>query len=252
MKKLVLTTVCALAMTGAAFAQGDVSWASFTPLVLNAHTNAVAISPLFGGGSGGGTVGSTATAAGGFYYELLYGGVWTTSGQGLGNIQGANSPSNSYANLFGGSWLDTGLSGTNGIAANGVVAPINPTTQASVPWAAGQTDNIVLVGWSANIGALGTGQNTWLNVSNVLANWATMGSGVVGNAFFGATATGYIAGNSSSPGNTVFSTSTTASYGLPINGTGFQMYLLPVPEPGTLALAGLGGLSLLLFRRQRK
>jgi hypothetical protein len=30
------------------------------------------------------------------------------------------------------------------------------------------------------------------------------------------------------------------------------LYLVPVPEPTTLALAGLGGLSLLLFRRQRK
>jgi hypothetical protein len=32
-----------------------------------------------------------------------------------------------------------------------------------------------------------------------------------------------------------------------------QLYLLPVaPEPGTLALAGLGGLTLFLFRRRQK
>jgi hypothetical protein len=30
------------------------------------------------------------------------------------------------------------------------------------------------------------------------------------------------------------------------------LYLTPVPEPATPTLAGLGGLSLMLFRRQRK
>ncbi len=30
-----------------------------------------------------------------------------------------------------------------------------------------------------------------------------------------------------------------------------QMDLLPVPEPGTLALTALGGLSLLAFRRKK-
>jgi uncharacterized protein (TIGR03382 family) len=29
-------------------------------------------------------------------------------------------------------------------------------------------------------------------------------------------------------------------------------FIIPVPDPATMALAGLGGLSLLLFRRQRK
>jgi hypothetical protein len=32
---------------------------------------------------------------------------------------------------------------------------------------------------------------------------------------------------------------------------GIQLSINPVPEPSTLALAGLGGLSLLLFRRRK-
>jgi hypothetical protein len=32
---------------------------------------------------------------------------------------------------------------------------------------------------------------------------------------------------------------------------GFTLFAVPVPEPATMALAGLGGLSLLLFRRRK-
>ena len=53
------------------------------------------------------------------------------------------------------------------------------------------------------------------------------------------------------PGATVFGTAASAQ-GLPIFSLLTPLYLVPVPEPTTLALAGLGGLSLLLFRRQRK
>jgi hypothetical protein len=69
--------------------------------------------------------------------------------------------------------------------------------------------------------------------------------------FFGVTSTGYTASGSSNPGATLFATAANAQ-GLPILSLNTQLYLVPVPEPTTLALAGLGGLSLLLFRRQRK
>jgi hypothetical protein len=63
---------------------------------------------------------------------------------------------------------------------------------------------------------------------------------------------GYLSPGSGNPGVSVFSTSP-QSYGLPINSVDMQLYLLPVaPEPGTLALAGLGGLTLFLFRRRQK
>jgi hypothetical protein len=243
MKKLVLTTVCALAVTGAAFAQGNVSWA--TPFSsITAQTNSTTYSPLLGGGSAaGGAVGLTGgaiTTGLGYDYELLY---TTYSGA------GALPTIPSLASLL--AWNDTQLGATNGTVA-GRLTPIAPNTQATVPWAAGVTDSIVLVGWSADLGS------SWSSVSNLLAaaaagNKAPLQAQLAGQlGFFGISTTGFITGNSANPGNSVFSTAPVANVGTPIFSLLTPLYLVPVPEPTTLALAGLGGLSLLLFRRQRK
>jgi len=244
MKKLVLTTVCALAVTGAAFAQGTLTWSSFSSSTAY-QTNSTVYSPYFGGGTtGSGAVGNTSggTGTGNYYYELLY----------LGGFTGSQvSVPGTLSGLL--SWSDTLLSATNVVAPSGRIAPIagnNAAAPANGTWGAGGigvgvTNSIILVGWSANLGT------TWFAVSNVLANWATLSGTIVGNAYFGVSATGYLVGNTGNPGATVFGPSASGN-GLPINTLAGQLDLLPVPEPATLALAGLGGLSLMLFRRQRK
>jgi hypothetical protein len=245
MKKLVLTTVCALAVSGAAFAQGTVTWANFGAAFI-AQTNSSS-SPLFGGTGVGGTAGFGAINNA-YYYELLYNTAFAGS-------QVANPTA---AQLFGGTWLDTGLQAVNGPGQNGRIVGNPANTGANLPatWNTGTTNNVILVGWSADLGT------TWLSVSNILAalsngNNTPLATQLAGQqGFFGDSVTGFInpSPTGTSPGAIVFGPSAIAS-GLPINnpsGSPAQLYLLSVPEPATMALVGLGGLSLMLFRRQRK
>jgi hypothetical protein len=237
MKKLALTTVCALAMAGGAFAQ-YVNWS--TPFgSITAQTN-TSVSPLLGGTGAGGIAGNTggAITTGLVYeYELLY----TT-------FSGTQAAITTLSSLL--AWNDTGLAATNGTVA-GRLTPVNGNTQTAVPWTGSTTDSVVLVGWSSDLGS------SWSSVSNLLAaaaagNNAPLQAQLAGQqGFFGVSATGYTATGSGNPGALVFGTTATAQ-GLPIQSLLTPLYLVPVPEPTTLALAGLGGLSLLLFRRQRK
>lgn len=232
MKKLALTSICALALAGAAFAQGNVNWGGISFAYMTGVTN-TGISPLFGGTGSGGVSGSTSTGADAFYYELLYTGY-----------SGSQATITSLSSLL--SWSDSGLTATNATASAGRLVPVNGSVAAQVPWNAGTTDSIVLVGWSANLGS------TWSTVSNELAT-GTFTSVLDGQTgFFGVSATGYISPytTSTSPGATLFGNAATTQ-GLPIDSPGTELYALPVPEPTTMALAGLGSLSLFLFRRRK-
>jgi hypothetical protein len=247
MKKLILTTVCAMAVTGAAFAQGTIQWVTGGSGFI-VQTNSTAYSPLFGGGSAsGGAVGNMGTpsvvGSDAFYFTLL---TQTYSGS------QAAVPS-SLASLAGWTqaWNDPTVYATNGtVAGRPAMTPATDNGQ-SVNWANGTTQSVVVVGWSADLGT------SWTTVFNELNNGSFASIPAIAggqNAFFGLSATGYINPGQVNPGPVIFSSGATGS-GLPIynpSATPDILYLLPVPEPTSLALAGLGGLSLLLFRRQRK
>jgi hypothetical protein len=228
-------------MIGTCLGQGTIQWViPITSLI--AQTNTTQYSPLFGDFPPvGGAVGNTAQASSGlvYYYELLYNTAFT----------GSQAPVPDYATLFGGTWLDTGLTATNSSVA-GRIQMINYSTAATVPWSRGTTNNIMLVGWSANLGT------DWLTVSNILANWYNGGVGTTMEvAYFGESATGYINPGTDNPGVSIFGSYPVANVGLPIynpSTSPMNLYILPVPEPGTLSLACLGGFSLLLLRRRRK
>ena len=232
MKKTLLSSLFTLALTGVALAQGNVSWGSIPFGNFTAQTN-TSVSSLFGGTQTGGTAGATATGSLGFYYELLDTSVYQ-----------APKPT-TLSGLT--TWADTGLGGTNNLTSAGRAVPIAGTTAALVSWSPGTTNSIMVVGWSANLGT------TW---SAALANMQNSSyvNALSTAAFFGMSAVGYITtvSTATSPGAAVFGSAGTAQ-GTPINSVNTQLYLVPVstPEPGTMALAALGGASLLLFRRRK-
>jgi hypothetical protein len=248
MKKLALTIICALATASAAFAQGYVNW-SIAANSITAQTNSTVYSPLFGGGStGGGAIGSTAnggTSGLHYMYELLY--------------QSFSGSLATDTHVWDGTWHDTGLGATNSFTASRLVAITagNQYMQVLQPsnlgWATGTTNSIVLVGWSTTLGS------SWADVSNkcVLAaanpnHFFTVAGDPQNSilAFFGESTFGYINPSLQSPGPNVFNTGATPN-GLPIYSLNTQLYEVPIPEPATFALIGLGGLSLLLFRRRK-
>ncbi len=252
MKKIFLT-VGLITMSGAAFAQQGYVYfnAAQTPANPYVVTN-TAISPLFGGSGLGGVSGLTiaGTGAGGqaFYYALLVSGM-TSYGV----------PSADTA-VWDGTWTYTGIMSSNSVVA-GRVWPGSALTYVgsivnnlgqtwngngeSMGGADGVTNSIVLVGWSANWGS------SWSEVSADLAAYAAGGSAPSG-LFFGESTIGYLVPNYITPGAAIFGSAADAN-GLPIynpSSNPMELYAVPVPEPGTMALVGLGGLSLLLFRRR--
>jgi hypothetical protein len=217
MKKLILSIVTVGLAMGAC-AQGLVSLSDSSQQV---STNMVSV---------GGTQGSMLQPAGTYYFELLF---VPNTGQGL--------PTFGTATL--GAWTDSTMSGTNqgnGIPTAAYIGHIigqnAAAGEAVTGWLSGASAYYVVLGWTANEGS-------WATVQNVLegnASWLTTGTA---GGLFGYSMVGYaVGGTSPAPATILFGTAT----GL-IN-AGWD--LNPVPEPSVLALAGLGGLSLLLMRRR--
>jgi len=240
MKKTILTSICSLAVAGAAFAQGNLQWTTISPAYITVNTNATSYSPLFGGGStGNGTTGATAATGGGFYYELLYTGSYNGSTNGV-------APTSLTAL---GTWSDTGLEATNTTSSTGKLTSEASNAGATVSgMTPGTTNYIILVGWSANLGT------TWATAESHLNN-NTYLTGLGTEAFFGVSNVGFITpyASTTSPGAVPFANAA-QSYGTPIYSLNTTLYEIPVtiaPEPGTMALAAIGGASLLLFRRRK-
>jgi hypothetical protein len=236
--KKILTVAGCLAFGAMSYGQGVVVFNSNNLGVL---TN-TAVSQYNGGNQTGGTSGKTAITAGGFYYALFvqtYTGSLSSSAtnpvaNGWSLATSSGTPiiaTNGTSGPQTGSILGPG--GVGGVAIDGLALPSGGTYDTS------GRDYFLIVGWSSSLGS------SWSQVQNQLlsGNW-------LANGFFGVSAIGntYAGGANSLTPQTLFSSNAQT-----IAGVGaFTLYSVsPVPEPSTLVLAGLGGLSLLAFRRKK-
>lgn len=250
MKKVLLTSLALVAGAALVHAQGTISLQeSGTGTVV---TNGVSI---------GGTVGN---AASGYFYDVLdmtqtswanltlaQQAVFATGGSGLLvnptdiSLWTDSGVTGAAASVTKGGI--TGLGGSTGNSAANWAAPTSDLTPGGDPsayYTAPNYDYYIVIGWSSNLGS------SWSAVSTAINNNTLPTSG-----WFGETKALYnYAGGSGLGAVNVFSPQTTTS--LPGSGVGAaavnpELVLLPVPEPTTLALAGLGGLSMLFLRRRK-
>jgi hypothetical protein len=229
MKKLALIlTLSGLAATS--FGQGFVNFANVsgnenvstnTTLYINGNAT--------GGGAGPGLVTGSGGAHFGYYYALLaqaYSGSGPTVATTIGTLLSTG-------------WTYTGAWGTNALGGGRIAGGANTQTTAGMPTTGNPPNQFIIAGWSSNLGT------DWATVSGQLATsglngaW-TLSSGVGG--VFGISSVGTGLGAASPP---------EAIFDAPGIATGFTLYEVPVPEPSTMALAGLGGLAVLLFRRRK-
>ena len=241
MKKTLLTLALATALVSSGFAQGFVYYG-------NGNNAKVTTNSVVGGASTGSMMANDSTTSGTYYFALFYSAAATTVNGSSAAIVGNTGATYAFNDA---NW--TFLNPTAGQAGSYTYGPGYAVNTASaglfatlyndasqnatlVPFTSAA--QFVVIGWSANIGS------TWQSVQSYLLNPTV--TGWVGES---------IVSGAITPGNPQASPpSTPASLfgGAATTGVlhGFTLGVVAVPEPATLAVMGLGGLSLLLFRRR--
>jgi len=218
MKKALLTIGLASIVALSSHAQGFVVFSSSTQ---NISTN----NPTLG-------VSGRTQGAGDYYYALFYSTTAISGGTQSGDASGLGG----YAWNIAGWTLDTDPTATSASTATaGRFASTAPNTDGSstVPGVAGGASAyFIIVGWSANLGTTLAAMEANLgSVPGYLGQSNPTGDLVLGN--------GALVPNPNLFGGAAPQTQA------------FDLGSTTIPEPGTLALAALGGASLLLFRRKK-
>jgi hypothetical protein len=219
MKKLLVISAVVAAAAGAN-AQGLISFNNTSSAVSKISVNTTpgsAVSGLTGG------------AAGSYYYALFYS-TTTAVDAGAGLVSTATTvpayvtSNNSFS--FSGAYAQS--SATAGRVTGSASQAVNGVGLAG-------SANFVIIGWSANIGSTVASLAAYLAAPSLISgNYGYVGESSVVNLTLG-------------DGGSVPTPNALSGSAIP----GFVLgAVAPAPEPTTIALAGLGGLSLLAFRRK--
>jgi len=236
MKKLIATLAIAAGAIASSQAQGFITFASGGQTIF---TNS---SP--GGVTNGVMSATTGTPT--YYFALFYSASATTVNGSAAAVMPTGGSAGNYV-FNDGAWTFDNPSSTAGYlgpayATNNLTAgrftsavtdPAN-SSQTLLPFTTAA--QFVVLGWSANIGTTLAQVISWYNGGNPLtAGWIgeSAVSGAITPSAGGVT-----------PAQSLFGPAAPQLQR-------FSLGLVPTPEPSTMALAGLGGLSLLLFRRRK-
>jgi hypothetical protein len=226
MKKILTTIALAGLAVISSHAQGLVIFSSSTQ---NTSTNNTAASL-------GAIASGKISGANNYYFALFYSASPIT----LGAFSGADTGGTNYAfDASSGLTLVT-QSYAASTASTGRFAAISGNSDSSVgvpTIPSGGTAYFTVLGWSANLGTSISALQTSLagGASGFLGQSVASGGLTLGNAALGG----------SQPDTALFGTSSPFIQGFTLGS------VAPVPEPATIALAGLSGASLLLFRRRK-
>jgi len=238
MKKLII--IAAMFVSGAV----TLTHAQGTIFANNSNGTKISTNSVVGGAA----TGLTSGTIGGFYYALFASASSTTINGSTAAYAGYSGSGDTHYAFNDAGWTLQLNGGTaNGVtpgafmtntATAGRYAITSPNTDGaftSQTIAGGSAGYFAVIGWSSNLG------------STLAQAIATLNAGTVAG-FIGQSA---VSGQLTL--GTLGSTSPTALYGASSpNIQGFTLGLVTsTPEPGTMALAALGGASLLLFRRRK-
>jgi hypothetical protein len=239
MKKLTLTAMALIAGATFVHAQGFLQLTSGTSFGITTNTGTLGNptapdSPYATIVSGLTLKSSTASKAFDYAFLFIPTGIGTSGDLSLAGLTDGNweqlSVYNSATGEAGAALVGTNSASLGNFGAQGGANSVAAIGAANDAFNNGESYSIALVGWSANEGT------SWSGVSTELSsgNWSALGN-------FGADF-GSVDPTTGAPGS--------LPSGIWGNST-LVLYTVPVPEPTTLALAGLGGLSMLFLRRRK-